>query len=108
MSSGQLVSFQLGHVRWLISQHKITEKFLSYLGKAVDRELQLERLGVPSDQEQAKAPDCKSRSLLSHCICGCCHMDLWLWRKAQALCEGAAAGRGWPQRENHHPQCCEV
>lgn len=68
---GQLISFQLGNVRWLVSQHKITQKFFEFSCEAIDRELQLERISVPSDEAQAKATDCKSRSLLTHHIYGC-------------------------------------
>lgn len=49
-----------------------SRKVFEFSCEAVDRELQLERLSVPSDQAQAKATDCKSRSLLTHCVCGCC------------------------------------
>lgn len=64
---GQLILFQLGNVRWLISQ-----QVFEFSCEAIARELQLERLSVPSDQAQAKATDRKSRSLLTHHICGCC------------------------------------
>lgn len=45
-----------------------SRKVFEFSCEAVDRELQLERLSVPSDQAQAKAADCKSRSLLTHHI----------------------------------------
>lgn len=83
-----------------------SRKVFEFSCEAVDRELQLERLSVPSDQAQARPLTVKA----GHSSPIMFVDVVWLWRKAQALCEGwwAAAGSAWRQRENHHLRCCEV